>query len=134
MCTYTGLQFIPLRTPGGESASHIGIFVETRINKLSQKKASSFGMCLLEESEPSRKISFSPMFLETCLLSVNETAEDIIAVEVEEYEQSKGEKTINTCTGSISDGATNKNNTTSTCLIFDGVATDENNTELPTQN
>ena len=51
-CVYfhAGLRFIPLRTPGGEYASHIGIFAKIKIRKLNQKQASSSGMCLQEDS------------------------------------------------------------------------------------
>ena len=45
----TGLRFIPLRTPGGESASHIGLFVRIKMDNLSHKYASSGGICLQED-------------------------------------------------------------------------------------
>ena len=74
---FTGLRFIPLRTPGGESASHIGIFVEIRMNKLSHKQASSSGICPVKSM---RRFS-SPRMLDTNKLSLDETVEDIRVVE-----------------------------------------------------
>ena len=59
---HSGLHFIPLRTPGGESASHIGIFVKIKMNKLSHRQASSSGVCSQQNNSlrwPSSK------FLET---------------------------------------------------------------------
>ena len=42
---YTGLHFIPLRTPSGASASHIGLFAKINMRKLTPNQASSFGIC-----------------------------------------------------------------------------------------
>ena len=39
-----------MRTPGGENASHIGIFVKIKINALSRKQASSSGVCSYQDS------------------------------------------------------------------------------------
>ena len=35
------MKFIPLRTPGGEATSHIGVFVKIEIKALRHKQASS---------------------------------------------------------------------------------------------
>ena len=91
---HTGLRFIPLRTPGGESASHIGIFVKIRINKLSQKQASSSGMCSLQDLKTPMKRFSSPMFPENSRLSLEETVEETIAVE--KYKNNKEQKTTDT--------------------------------------
>lgn len=43
MCIYTqGLHYIPLRTPGGKSASHIGMFVKVKKSKHCQNEPASF--------------------------------------------------------------------------------------------
>ena len=62
MYIHSGLHFIPLRTAGGESASHIGIFVKIKMNNLSHRQASSSGICSQQNNSlrwPSSK------FLET---------------------------------------------------------------------
>ena len=100
-----GLRFVPLRTPGGEHASHIGIFVSIEMKKLSQKQASSSGMCSLQDFKPSMKRFSSPKMLEMYL---DETAEDEIAVEEHET-HSKEEKTTSTC--SLSNGSADENST-----------------------
>ena len=66
-----------MRKPGGESASHIGIFVEIKMNKLSHKQASSSGICPVKSV---RRFS-SPRMLDTDKLSLDETVEDICVVE-----------------------------------------------------
>lgn len=85
LCIYTyihsGLHFIPLRTPGGGSATHVGVFVKIKMNKLSHRQASSSGMCSQQNNSlrwPSSK------FLEThqsC--SLDRRAEDTPTIEHE---------------------------------------------------
>jgi len=54
-----GLRFIPLRTPGGESSSHIGLFVKIGLKTLGHKEASASGKCR-DDFEPSlKKLSLS---------------------------------------------------------------------------
>ena len=94
---YTGLRFIPLRTPGGESASHIGLFVRIKIDKLSHKAASSSGKCLLKDhGVQMRKFFSSPMLLVTLKPSLDEVAEEMDVVK--ENEQSNEDKTGSTNT------------------------------------
>lgn len=70
-----GLKFIPLRTPGGESTSQIGVFVKIEIKALKHKQASSSGKCLQDLDSSIRKFSLP----ETCQYS--ESYEDIVAVD-----------------------------------------------------
>ena len=100
---HVGLHFIPLRTPSGESTSHIGIFVKIKMNRLSQKQASSSGMCPLQNLK-SPTPGLSPLrFLETCKLSPDKTVEDTISNEGPElHNASEEEQTVNTC--SLSNG------------------------------
>lgn len=99
----SGLRFIPLRTPGGESASHIGIFVEIKMNKLSHKQASSSGICTVKDpTSPMRRFS-SPRMLEINKLSLDETAEDISIIE-EHTSHVEEEKSASIC--SLSNSAT----------------------------
>ena len=76
----SGLRFIPLRKPGGESASHIGIFVEIKMNKLSHKQASSSGICPVKSV---RRFS-SPRVLDTDKPSLDEVVEEHISHTEEE--------------------------------------------------
>ena len=98
---HTGLHFIPLRTPNGESTPHVGIFVKIKMDKLSQKQASSSGTCSLQDLNSPKKgqLSSSKLF-ETCNLSLDQIEEDTTAIE--EFESpTKEEKTANIC--SLSD-------------------------------
>ena len=100
---YSGLRFIPLRTPGGESASHIGIFVEIEMKKLSHKQASSSGICPVKSL---RRFS-SPKMLEIDKLNL-ETGEDTGVIE-EHKSHIEKEKSSSIC--SLSNGATDENST-----------------------
>ena len=55
----TGLKFIPLRKPGGETASHIGLFVKLEIKTLRHKQASSSGRCKQDLEKSMQKFSLS---------------------------------------------------------------------------
>ena len=88
------MQFIPLRTPGGESTSHIGLFVRIKMDNLSHKKASSSRMCLLQDNKPFTRRFTSPMPLETSKHSLYEIVEEMDAVV--EHEHSNKEKTADT--------------------------------------
>lgn len=93
---HIGLHFVPLRTPGGKSASHIGIFVKIAMNKLSQKQASSSGICSLQDvKSPSEKLSSSRLF-ETCKFSLEEIKEDTNSVAEDEL-RIEEEKSTNAC-------------------------------------
>lgn len=63
-----GVKFIPLRTHGGESTSHIGVFVKIEIKQLRHKEASSSGRCPQELDLPVKKFSSSKL-PETCYYS-----------------------------------------------------------------
>ena len=90
------MRFIPLRTPGGQSTSHIGIFVEIKMGQLSQKQASSSGMCSLQDLKSPMKRFSLPKILETYQLSsVDETVEDAVTLE-EQKSHSKEEKIATT--------------------------------------
>ena len=103
---HTGLHFIPLRTPGGKSASHIGIFVEIALSKLSQKQASSSGICSLQNvKSPSEKLSSSRLF-ETCKFTLDQIEEDDIISVAEDGSCNEGEKNSNIC--SVSKNTTNE--------------------------
>ena len=84
---YIGLRFIPLRTPGGETASHIGIFVNIMIDELSQKQASSSGMCSLES--PNKGLPTQRQLFNTRKLSIEEIIEDTDSAEGDEDSKEK---------------------------------------------
>ena len=92
LCTlHSGLHFIPLRTPSGESASHIGIFVKIKMNRLSRKQASSSGICSQQDLDNSLRWS-SSKFLETHQSrGLDRRAEDTPIIN--EHEFSKGKDT-----------------------------------------
>ena len=94
-----------MRTPGGESASHIGIFVEIKMNKLSHKQASSSGICPVKDLTSAMKRFSSPRMLEIDRLNLDETVEDISVVE-EHISHSEEEKTANTCSLSNDENST----------------------------
>ena len=76
MYIHSGLHFIPLRTAGGESASHIGIFVKIKMNNLSHRQASSSGICSQQNNSmrwPSSKV-LKTHGLQSC--SLDRRAED----------------------------------------------------------
>jgi len=73
----SGLKFIPLRTPGGESSSHIGLFVKIGLKTLRYKEASSSGKCQ-DDVEPRMKFGLSNL-PETCHLSAS--VEDVVSVD-----------------------------------------------------
>ena len=104
----SGIRFIPLRTPGGESASHIGMFVEIKMNKLSHQQASSSGICSVKDLTSSMKRFSSPRMLETYRLSLDETVEDTGVVE-EHISHSEEEETATIACSSLSNGATDEN-------------------------
>jgi len=52
-----GVRFIPLRTPGGKSTSHIGIYAKINMKKLSHRIASSSGICPQNLDLTPRKLS-----------------------------------------------------------------------------
>ena len=90
------MRFIPLRTPGGQSVSHIGIFVEIKMRQLNPKQASSSGMCSLQDLKSPMKRFSSPKILETYQLSsVDETVEDAVTLE-EQKSHGKEEKIATT--------------------------------------
>ena len=89
----------------GESTSHIGIFAKIKMNKLSQKQASSAGMCSLQDLKSPTSGLPSSRFLETCKLSPNETVEDITADEGPELHSAIKEQAVSTC--SLSDDVVN---------------------------
>ena len=99
-----------MRTPGGQSASHIGIFVEIKITPLCQKQASSSGTCSLQDLQsPMKRFSF-PKTPETYQLSsVDETVGDTVALN-EQNSHSEEEKIATTC--SLYNGAADGNNDT----------------------
>ena len=102
---HTGLHFIPLRTPGGKSISHIGIFVKIAMNKLRQKQASCSGTCTLQNvKSPSERFSLSRL-IETCKFTLDEIKEATSSVAEDEL-CIKEEKSDNAC--SISENTTNK--------------------------
>ena len=70
-----------MRTPGGQSTSHIGIFVEIKMNKLSHKQASSSGLCSLKDLKSPMKRFSSPRLLETYRFIEDEMTADIIVDE-----------------------------------------------------
>ena len=80
-----------MRTPGGEYASHIGIFVKIAMNKLSQKQASSSGMCSQQDTKISvpQRLSSSKI-LETYPINPDRQAETTIAIKDHE---DKGKET-----------------------------------------
>ena len=84
------MRFIPLCTPGGESVSHIGLFVRIKKNKLSHKKASSGGICLLQDYRPPMKKFTSPRLLETFKPRLDE---DMYSIEEEHSENEKTNST-----------------------------------------
>jgi len=47
-----GVRYIPLRTPGGKSTPHVGLFVKINIKKLSSQGASASGTCPPEFETP----------------------------------------------------------------------------------
>ncbi|XP_065898553.1 1-phosphatidylinositol 4,5-bisphosphate phosphodiesterase delta-4-like [Dysidea avara] len=72
-----GIRYIPLRTPGGKSTSHVGLFVNIGVKNLSSHNASSGGTCPQEFEVPRKKFS-SPTIPETFDLSLAKyaTADD----------------------------------------------------------
>ena len=60
-----GVRFIPLRTPGGKSTSHIGIYAKVNMKKLSHRIASSSGICPQNSDSTPRKLS-APAIPEIC--------------------------------------------------------------------
>lgn len=106
--TYSGLRFIPLRTPGGESASHIGIFVKIKMNKLSHKQASSSGICSLQDVNSPMKRFTSPKLLETYQLTNSLDGDTTVIVE-EHESHSREEKTVVTDICSLSNGTADDN-------------------------
>ncbi|XP_065898548.1 uncharacterized protein [Dysidea avara] len=64
-----GIRYIPLRTPGGKSTSHVGLFVNIGVKNLSSHNASSGGTCPQEFEVPRKKFS-SPTIPETFDLSL----------------------------------------------------------------
>lgn len=69
----TGLKFIPLRTPGGESTSHIGVFVKIEITTLI-----SINKCPQDLESPMQ--TFAPTSLpETCHYS--ESLDDMTTID-----------------------------------------------------
>ena len=84
------MHYIPLRTPGGESTSHIGIFVRIKVNKLDPKQATSSGTSSEEEFKNRLPIRWSSSkLLETCPSSPDKEEES--SIDVEEYKQKKCE-------------------------------------------
>jgi len=75
---HAGVRYIPLRTPGGKSTSHVGLFVKIDIKELSFQDASTSGTCPLEFETSSKKISL-PTVHEACEI----TADDHIASDEE---------------------------------------------------
>ena len=63
---FIGIRYIPLRTPGGKSTSHVGLFVKIGI---SSEDASTSGTCPQEFEIPCKKFS-SPTMPETSNLSL----------------------------------------------------------------
>jgi len=63
-----GIRYIPLRTPGGKSTSHVGLFVKIGIENLNSEDASASGTCPQEFEIPCKKFS-SPTMPETSDLS-----------------------------------------------------------------
>ena len=79
-----GLRFIPLRTSGGESSSHIGLFVKIGLKTLRHKEASASGKCQ-DDFQPSiQKFSLSNLPA-TCYLS--DSVEDVVCVDEPEPQQ-----------------------------------------------
>lgn len=106
---HVGLHFIPLRTPSGESTSHVGIFAKIKMSKLSQEQASSSGTCLLQDfpNSPTNGLSSSRYF-EICNLSPDETVEDTIVDKGSELHSAiMEEQAVSTC--SLSDDVVNVN-------------------------
>ena len=75
----TGLKFIPLRTPGGESTSHIGVFVKIEITKLI-----SSNKCP-EDLDPSMHTFVPTSLPETCH-QYSESLEDMTTIDYNEEE------------------------------------------------
>ena len=73
-----GLKFIPLRSPGGETTSHIGLFVKIEIKALRHTQASPGGSCKQDLDSSIQKFSLSAL-PEVCHLS--ESLEAAIAVD-----------------------------------------------------
>jgi len=64
-----GIRYIPLRTPGGKSTSHVGLFVKIGIENLSSEDVSASRTCVQEFEIPHKKFS-SPTMPETSNLSL----------------------------------------------------------------
>lgn len=84
-----GLHFVPLRTPGGESASHIGIFVEI---KLSLKQVSSIEMYSHQGLNNNLSPTWSSSKL-TCTSRGRETEDTISPVKEHDHKNIKQVKT-----------------------------------------
>lgn len=76
MCICVGVRYIPLRTPGGKSASHVGLFVKIGIKKLSHKYTSASGICAQDPNALLKKFS-PPTLPEMCDVTLHEHAVDV---------------------------------------------------------
>ena len=115
LCTYiiyVGLHFIPLRTPGGESASHIGIFVKIKMNKLSHRQASSSGICSQQDLNNSLKWSSSKFLEAHRSCSLDRRVEDTPTIKEHECKEDN-----DTSTRSFSDDAAAFRSTSSSYLL-----------------
>ena len=81
-----------MRTPGGESASHIGLFVRIKLN---QQIASSSGMCSIQYHKPlMRRLTSPPRLPETSKPSLDKIVKE---TDVDEGQKlSKEETTAST--------------------------------------
>lgn len=87
MSFMVGLKFIPLRSPGGETTSHIGLFVKIEIKALRHKQASSSGRCKQDLDSSMQKFSLSAL-PEVCHFS--ESSEAAVGVDHNNEEADQG--------------------------------------------
>lgn len=73
-----GLKFIPLRKPGGDTISHVGVFVKIEIKALRHKQASSSGKCTQDLDSSMQRFPLASL-PETCQYS--ESMEYPVAVD-----------------------------------------------------
>ncbi|XP_065898551.1 1-phosphatidylinositol 4,5-bisphosphate phosphodiesterase delta-4-like isoform X2 [Dysidea avara] len=83
-----GIRYIPLRTPGGKSSSHVGLFVKIGIKKLSSEGDSASGTCPQEFQTPPKDHS-SPIIPKMADLTLSKyaTADDKLENNQEEDDE-----------------------------------------------
>lgn len=86
-----GLKFIPLRKPGGETTSHIGVFVKIETKALRHNEASFRGKCPQDLDSSIQKFSLATL-PETCQYS--ESLENMDAIDDNKEETDLDEITL----------------------------------------